>query len=166
MCFCFVETDNPRNGLSLLIRPLLRFRNFYQMFVHKPRLKPRYIPDIRINNSWYALILSSSDECRLSLWSRVSTLFSSGAVVRLVLEDLVWGLTASCFAVSHSNRLQPGFNVGGVTRNGLSSDFAMITARPTRLVDLQDTIGSLFRSSCLRAPLCPPYIWEMGHREW
>ena len=65
------------------------------MFVHKPRLKPRYIPDIRINYTRYALILSSSNKCRSSLWSRVSTLFLSGAVgddgvVQLVLEDLVW----------------------------------------------------------------------------
>ena len=65
-------------------------------------------------------------------------------VVQLVLEDLLWGLTAPRLAVSHSNRLRPGFNVGGVTRNGPSSDFAIITARPTRLVDLQYTIGSLF----------------------
>ena len=165
--FRCIETDNSCNSLSPLIRPLMCIRNLNQMIVHKPRLKPRDIPDIRINNTWNTLILSSSDKCRSSLWSRVSTLFSSGAagvdgVVQLVLEDLVWGLTAPRFAASQSNRLRSGFNVGGVTDNGLSPDFAIITARPTRLVDLQYTIGSLFKSSNFSALLM---YGELGQRE-
>ena len=46
-----VETDDSRKSLSRLIRPLMCVRNLNQMIVHKPRLKPRYTPNIRINNT-------------------------------------------------------------------------------------------------------------------
>ena len=84
-------------NLSCLMRLLMRNRNQNQMIIHKLKFKPRFTPNIKCN-TWYALILSFSDKCRLSLWSRVSTLFSSGAVGfngfgRRVLEDLNYCLS-------------------------------------------------------------------------
>ena len=149
-------------NLSCLKRLQMHSRNQSQMIIHKLKLKPLFTPNIKCN-IWYAMVLSSSDECRSSLWSRVSTLFSSGAVGFNGVR--AWGSQRSSLgkwqllviAVSHSNRLWPMFNVQVLWNNCSSSNFCYYHLGSTHLACLVQIIDSLFRLSCLGSPLCPRY---------